>query len=148
MCTTNLLSISKGLVKELSFKIRGDDRGSLIALESSRDIPFEVKRIYYIFGTKEGIARGFHAHKTLKQVLIAVSGSVRIHCETSNNSQDIWLDSPSKGLYIDGLVWREMHDFSQGAFLVVLASELYTEADYIRNYDMFKQVATNDSSSF
>ena len=120
-----------------TFTVRGDERGSLIALEAGGAVPFEMKRVYYIFGTAEGVSRGFHAHRNLRQILIAVSGKVRIHCELEGRTEEVWLDSPNKGLCIEGLVWREMHDFTPDCVLMVLASEHYDEADYIREYSTF-----------
>lgn len=125
-------------VELFDFPVHGDARGFLIALECLKEIPFDVKRVYFIYDTKEGVARGFHAHRKLKQVLIAVSGSMTIHVEYGDEKKQILLDSPDKGLLIDGLVWREMHDFSNGAVLLVLANEHYIEKDYIRDYDQFK----------
>ena len=125
-------------VYEVEFDIKGDDRGSLIAIENLKDIPFEIERVYYIFGTKTDVARGFHAHKKLKQLLICVSGSVNIKCEYQDKIEMHSLKSPSQGLYIEGLVWREMFDFSPNAVLVVLASDFYSESDYIRSYSEFK----------
>ena len=119
------------------FPVHGDERGSLVALEAERDIPFKIRRAYYIYGTQQGVPRGFHAHRTLKQVLIAVSGAVCIHCEFNAKKEEFFLDKPNKGLLLDGLVWREMHDFSEGCVLLVLASEHYCEKDYIRNYEFF-----------
>lgn len=130
-------------VRMISFPVHGDSRGELIALESGREIPFDIKRTYYIYNTTEGISRGFHAHKELKQVLIAVSGVVKIRCEYNNCVKEVFLDSPTKGLLIEGLVWREMHDFSKDCVLLVLASGYYTEEDYIRNYDIFKMENNN-----
>lgn len=139
----------KAKTELLSFPIHGDARGSLVALECFKEIPFAIKRIYYIFGTQKNIPRGFHAHKELKQILISVSGSVTIHCEHNLHKRTYHLDSPDKGLLIEGLVWREMHDFSPNCVLLVLASEHYCEADYIRDYDIFKkEELDNDSSIF
>ena len=126
-------------VELVQFAVHGDSRGSLIALESEDDVPFKVRRTYYIYGTQAGTPRGFHAHRNLKQMLIAVSGSVTIHCEFYGQKQTFLLNSPEKGLLIEGLVWREMYDFSEGAVLLVLASEHYSEEDYIRDYNVFKQ---------
>ncbi|GMN99929.1 sugar 3,4-ketoisomerase [Parageobacillus thermoglucosidasius] len=126
-------------IRFIDFKIMGDERGSLISLEQNKNIPFEIKRVYYIFNTKKGVRRGFHAHKKLKQVLIAVKGSCKIHLDDGFDTKEIVLDNPSKGLYLDSLVWREMYDFSDDCVLLVLASEFYTEEDYIRNYDDFKK---------
>ena len=129
------------LVKELTFSPHGDARGQLIAIESLSDlIPFEVKRVYYIYDTTPGTIRGKHAHKVLKQVLICVSGACTIECEMPDGSKtEHRLDWPDRGLLIDGLVWRNMKDFSKDAVLVVLASEHYDETDYIRDYDQFKK---------
>ena len=136
------MAVSK--VYEVELDIKGDDRGSLIAVESLKEVPFEIKRIYYIFGTKTDVARGFHAHKKLKQLLICVSGSVNIKCEYQDKIETHSLNSPSQGLYMEGLVWREMFDFSPDAVLLVLASDFYNESDYIRSYDDFKnEMATN-----
>lgn len=124
-------------VKIIDFTVHGDIRGSLVALECTKEIPFTVRRVYYIFGTKADVSRGFHAHRKLKQLLIAVSGSVTILCEHGTEKKKFQLDSPDKGLLIEGLVWREMHDFSSDAVLLVLASEYYSEGDYIRDYGEF-----------
>ena len=115
----------------------GDRRGSLIALENGHNLPFDVKRVYYIYGTKENVSRGFHAHRKLKQMLIAVSGSVTIKCEYDGRKKEYTLSRPDEGLLIEGLVWREMHDFSSDCVLMVLADEYYSEADYIRDYKAF-----------
>jgi len=115
----------------------GDERGQLIAIEAQKDIPFEIKRVYYIYDTKEGVRRGFHAHKSLQQILVCVHGSCKIHLDNGTESQEVVLDKPTEGLYIASDMWREMYDFSPDAVLLVLASEHYTESDYIRNYDEF-----------
>ena len=125
------------LVQWLRFPVMGDERGSLIALEAEKIIPFAIKRVYYIFGTQPDVARGFHAHKALKQVTVCVSGKCRMLLDDGKNKESVWLDSPSKGILINDLVWREMHDFSEGCVLLVLASEHYDEADYIRDYNDF-----------
>lgn len=127
------------LVNKINFPIIGDDRGSLISIEPgfNKNVPFEVKRIYYIFGTKSGVSRGFHAHKKLKQVAIAVSGSCQILLDDGSQQRIVDLDSPDFGLLIEGMTWREMHNFSEDCVLMVLASEAYDESDYIRNYQDF-----------
>lgn len=128
------------LVKLIDFPPLGDDRGSLVALEANKTVPFDIKRVYYIFGTKPGVARGFHAHKALKQVAVCVTGSCRMLLDNGREKEELLLDSPTKGLVIEDLVWREMHDFTPDCVLLVLASEHYDEADYIRNYDDFLKV--------
>lgn len=123
----------------ISLQVHGDDRGSLIALENGHNLPFDVKRVYYIYGTKEGVSRGFHAHRKLKQLLIAVSGSVTVKTEHDGKTETHLLNRPDEGLLIEGFVWREMHDFSPDCVLIVLADDYYNEADYIRDYATFKR---------
>ena len=119
------------------FEIHGDDRGQLVALETMKNIPFSIKRVYYMWDTAEGVCRGGHAHKSLKQILICVHGSCKILLDDGMEKQSVLLDRPDEGLYIENSLWREMYDFSSDAVLMVLASELYDENDYIRNYDAF-----------
>ncbi|MCK6876072.1 FdtA/QdtA family cupin domain-containing protein [Enterobacter bugandensis] len=115
----------------------GDDRGSLVALEEENNIPFSIKRVYYIFDTKEGVRRGFHAHKKLKQVAIAVKGSCRFLLDDGTEKIEVVLDNPAQGLLIESCIWREMYDFSSDCVLMVLADSHYDENDYIRDYDAF-----------
>lgn len=122
----------------------GDERGSLVALEGGKSVPFHIKRVYYIFGTKEGVSRGFHAHRYLKQVAICVAGSCRFILDDGKFREEVLLEKSSEGLLIEGLTWREMHDFSPDCVLMVLASEYYDEADYIRDYRTFLKAANND----
>ena len=125
------------LIQWVHFPPLGDERGSLVALEGRKTVPFAIQRVYYIFGTKAGVARGFHAHHNLKQVAVCVTGKCRMILDDGKNREEAWLDSPTKGLLIGDLIWREMHDFSEDCVLLVLASEHYDEADYIRDYDVF-----------
>jgi dTDP-4-dehydrorhamnose 3,5-epimerase-like enzyme len=127
------------LIKIISFPPLGDDRGSLVALEAHKTVPFDVKRVYYIFGTQAGVSRGFHAHRRLQQVAVCVTGKCRMVLDDGQHREEVWLDSPTKGLLIGDFVWREMHDFSPDCVLLVLASEHYNETDYIRSYDDFMQ---------
>ncbi len=125
------------LIQQIQFDAFGDERGQLVPLEAHKNIPFDIKRVYYIFGTKPGIRRGFHAHRNLKQMLICTSGGCRILLDDGKNQQQVHLNQLNMGLYIDGMVWREMYDFSEDCVLMVLASDLYDEADYIRDYEQF-----------
>jgi dTDP-4-dehydrorhamnose 3,5-epimerase-like enzyme len=125
------------LIKLIEFNRLGDDRGGLISLEQNQNIPFDIKRVYYIFDTKEGVARGFHAHKDLQQVAICVKGSCRFILDNGVQSESVILNKPNIGLFINSMIWREMHDFSEDCVLMVLASNNYDEADYIRDYDHF-----------
>ncbi len=131
--------------KLVDFKTLGDNRGSLIAIEEGYNAPFDIKRVYYIFDTKKGVERGFHAHKNLKEIGIAVKGSCTFILDDGKNKEEIILNNPNKGLYIENLIWREMKDFSSDCVLVVLASEHYDENDYIRDYDKFLKVISSDS---
>ena len=133
------------LIQWIHFPPLGDERGSLVALETGKTVPFDIKRVYYIFATQKDVARGFHAHKDLKQIVVCVTGKCRMILDDSKIRQEIWLDSPTKGLLISDLVWREMHDFSQDCVLLVLASEHYDESDYIRDYEDFIKIARDAS---
>ncbi|MBE4730065.1 WxcM-like domain-containing protein [Vibrio parahaemolyticus] len=124
----------------ISFQKMGDERGSLISLEQHKNIPFDIKRIYYIFDTQSGLARGFHAHYDLEQVAICMKGCVTFLIDDGTTKETVTLSSPDVGLHIKGLKWREMHDFSEDCVLMVVASELYDEADYIRDYAEFLNV--------
>ncbi len=124
-------------IEKYSFLPHGDARGQLIAIEEFKDIPFDVKRVYYIYDTLEGVVRGHHAHKSLQQILICVHGSCKIKLDDGKEQEIVLLDKPNEGLYVSNVMWREMFDFSPDAVLLVLASEYYDEADYIRNYDDF-----------
>ena len=120
-----------------NFQTHGDDRGQLIALEEMKDIPFRIKRVYYMFDTQKGIRRGFHSHRTLQQILVCVSGKCKILLDDGDEKQTVVLDKPYEGLYIGPNIWREMYDFSEDAVLMVFASEYYDENDYIRDYEKF-----------
>ena len=124
-------------VKTYTFPPHGDDRGQLGAIEAMKDLPFEVRRVYYIYDTLPGVRRGFHAHLNLQQILLCVNGSCKIHLDNGTDTAEVTLDKPNVGLYISNDMWREMYDFTPGTVLLVLASEYYDEADYIRNYDVF-----------
>ncbi len=119
------------------FQPHGDDRGQLISLEEFNDIPFRIKRVYYMYDTKEGVHRGFHAHKSLEQILICIHGSCKVLLDNGKEKKVVPLEKPYEGLYISNDMWREMYDFSPDAVLMVLASEIYDESDYIRDYEDF-----------
>ncbi len=132
-------------VEFVNFDIKGDNRGNLIAIEQLKNIPFEIQRVYYIFNTKEGVRRGFHAHKNLKQMAVCLSGSCKFLLDDGKEKIDeVVLDSSQKGLLIENMVWHEMYDFSVDCILLVLASEYYNENDYIRDYNEFLKECKND----
>ena len=128
-------------IVKYAFQQHGDDRGMLVALEEFNDIPFEIKRVYYMYDTKTDVHRGFHAHKCLEQILVCICGSCKVLLDNGEEKKVISLEKPYEGLYIANDMWREMYDFSPDAVLLVLASDYYNEQDYIRDYDEFKRIA-------
>ena len=124
-------------VIKYAFQQHGDDRGMLVALEEYKDIPFEIKRVYYMYDTKKDVHRGFHAHKSLEQILICIHGSCKVLLDNGTEKKIVSLEKPYEGLNIANNMWREMYDFSEDAVLMVLASEYYKEEDYIRDYNEF-----------
>ena len=125
------------------FQPHGDERGQLIALEEFRDIPFRIKRVYYMYDTAPGVVRGKHAHKSLEQILVCIHGSCKVKLDNGRETKVVLLEQPYEGLYVANNMWREMYDFSEDAVLMVLASELYDEQDYIRDYDVFLRMVTS-----
>ena len=119
------------------FQPHGDERGQLVALEEFKDIPFKIKRVYYMYDTVNGVVRGHHAHKSLKQILICIHGSCKILLDNGTEKKVVPLEKPYEGLYVANDMWHEMFEFSEGAVLMVLASDIYDENDYIRNYEEF-----------
>lgn len=116
----------------------GDYRGNLSFIEGGRHIPFDIRRVYYIYDVPAGESRGGHAHRQVHQVMLALSGSFDILLDNGIEKTKITLNTPYIGLYIPNLVWREIVNFSTGAVLMVLASEYYDENDYIRDYREFR----------
>nr|MCR4942487.1 FdtA/QdtA family cupin domain-containing protein [Campylobacter sp.] len=116
----------------------------LIALESNRQIPFEIKRVFYIYGTQKNISRGNHSHYKTKQFLIAVNGSCKVTLDNGKTKETFDLNNPNLGLFQDVLIWGSMHNFSKDCVLLVLADKYYDESDYIRDYDEFLK-ALNDT---
>jgi hypothetical protein len=114
-----------------------EPRGNLTFIESNNHVPFDIKRVYYLYDVPGGTVRGGHAHKELQQLLIALSGSFDITLDDGIQQTKITLNRPSFGLKICPMIWRELHNFSSGAVCLVLASLPYCESDYFRNYDEF-----------
>lgn len=126
----------------IDLQVHGDARGSLVALEQAAGLPFAIQRVYYIFGTAKDTARGFHAHHQLQQLAICVAGSCTMIVDDGVQRAAVPLDRPNRGLHIGSPVWREMTDFSADCVLLVVASAPYEDADYIRDYDEFRRIAT------
>lgn len=131
-------------IKYFEYDVMSDEEcecGTLIALEETKNIPFEIKRVFYIYGVDTSVSRGEHAHKESNQVLIAVHGSCEIVFDDGKQRQKILLDSPNKGIFQKNMIWGEMQQFSKDCVLMVLSDSFYCVNDYIRDYDDFLQLA-------
>lgn len=120
-----------------SFRSFGDERGELVVLEGNRSIPFSIRRVYYIRDTKRGVERGFHAHKNLQQVAVAITGSCDMILDDGESEMTVHLNSPNRGILIEPKVWHYMKNFSDDCVLAVFADDYYDETDYIRSYKDF-----------
>lgn len=128
------------VIKIISIKtVSTPDIGSLSFFEAERDIPFPIKRIYYIHNVPKNTQRGAHAHKTLRQILFCPFGSINILLDNGTEKVEVLLDNPSKGLVLDSCIWRDMIWMIENSVLCVAASDYYDENDYIRNYDEFME---------
>lgn len=125
--------------KMLSFLQLGDDRGHLVVVEGMKDIPFEIKRIFYIYGTKSDVVRGQHANRNSEFVLINLAGSCKIKVDDGKNIETIILDKAHEGIYLDKMVWKDMYDFSKDSILLVLSNYSYDSQEYVRDYNEFKK---------
>lgn len=130
--------INTGIIE---FKKMDNEYGRLTPVEALKDIPFEIKRVYYITNVPYNVTRGFHSHRNLEQVLVCLNGSVKIRVKTPFEEDIVELRDPAKGLYIGNMIWREMFEFSEHSVLLVLASEYYNEDDYLRTYDEYHKEA-------
>ena len=127
-------------VELVRFPVHGDKRGSLIALEGGQNIPFEIRRVYYIYGVSAALPRGFHAHRKLNQILICIHGKINVHCEYGEKEEEYILDSSDKGLLIGSFVWHSMTFIDEKSVLLVIADGHYNQSDYIRDYQEFKKI--------
>lgn len=131
-------------VRLLQFQENGDERGRLVVVEGGLDIPFEIKRVFYIYGSDSEVVRGKHANRRSEFVLINVAGSSKVHViDPSGNEVVISLTRPHTGIYLPAMVWKDMYDFSPDSVLLVLASEHYDPDEYIRDFDEFQRVVKN-----
>lgn len=127
----------KELGRIITLHTISDPRGNLTVAEENLELPFDLKRAYWIYNVPQGGSRGGHAHKRLQQVLVAVSGSFTVTLDNGTETKTYLLDNPAEGLFIDTEIWRTLDDFSAGAVCMVLASELYEPNDYLYEYDEF-----------
>lgn len=128
------------LCKIINFPVVTDYRGNLTFIEENRHVPFEIKRVYYLYDVPTGAVRGGHAHIKLEQVIIAISGSFEIIIDDGYTRKSVFLNRPHYGLYIPPGIWRELVNFSSNSVALVLASLPYDEKDYIRDYEKFKKM--------
>lgn len=135
-------------IKILRFLDLGDERGNLVVVEGSGvDIPFEIKRVFYIYGSDAEVIRGRHANRKTEFVMINVSGKSKVKIDNGYEKRIIELDCPGMGLYLSTMVWKDMYDFSADSVLLVLASEHYDAEEYIRDYDAYiREVRNSDSA--
>lgn len=133
-------------VQMLDFPEHGDERGHLVIAEGMKDIPFEIKRVFYIYGSEQDVIRGRHANRKTEFVLINVAGTSKVKVKDGEGNEAIFcLNRPHTGIYLPTMVWKDMYDFSPDSVLLVLASEYYDASEYIRNYDDFvKEIKCED----
>lgn len=124
-------------IELIQLRTHGDARGQLIALEQERNVPFDIRRVYYLFATRQDVHRGQHAHRNLRQLVVALHGSVRFLADDGHGPVEVLLDDPARGLLLGGMVWRDLYDFSADCVLMVLADQCYDADDYILDYDEF-----------
>jgi oxalate decarboxylase/phosphoglucose isomerase-like protein (cupin superfamily) len=137
-----LLSIER--CKLIYFPKIHDSRGNLSFIEEKNQVPFQIKRVYYLYDVPSGATRGGHAHKALEQIIIALSGSFDVILDDGKNKQAYFLNRPHYGVYIPPGVWRELENFSSNSIALSLVSAPYEESDYIRDYEVFKKMMQND----
>ncbi len=125
----------------IRFDVKTNKSGSLVPLESLKNIPFDIKRVFYIYGVDPEKKRGQHTQKTLKEVVVCLRGKCKIRLEDATGEKTFELDRPDTGLYIGPMVWREMSDFSSDCILLAVADQLYDEKDYVRDYQEYRKVA-------
>jgi dTDP-4-dehydrorhamnose 3,5-epimerase-like enzyme len=123
--------------KLIKLRTNSDYRGDISFLEGNHEIPFAIKRIYYLYNVPENLSRGSHAHKNLEQLIIPISGSFNITLDDGYKKRTYLLNSPNQGLYVCPMIWRDLEHFSRNACCLVLASDYFSEHDYLRDYDGF-----------
>lgn len=134
------------LYRKLQFPDLGDERGKLVVAEGELDIPFSIKRVFYMYGSDDSIVRGQHANRESEFVLINVAGSSKVMITDGENKEIVELKRPMEGLYIPKMIWKEMYDFSPDSVLLVLASTHYDGSEYIRDFDEYKRELNNIQS--
>ena len=136
----------KGIIK-LKFPRIKDSRGNISFIENSIHVPYDIKRVYYLYDIPANSKRGGHAHRTTQQTIIAVSGSFDVHIDNGKEKLTIHLNRPYEGLLLPNMIWREIDNFSSGSNCLVIASELYDEKEYIRDYSNFKKMTSSHGTN-
>lgn len=133
-------------VRMLEFPQHGDERGHLVVVEGCKDIPFDIKRVFYIYGSDPDVVRGQHANRRTEFVLVNVAGRSKVRVRDGKNNEAVFsINRPHTGIYLPKMVWKDMYDFSEDSVLLVLASEAYDSAEYIRDYDDFVREVNADA---
>lgn len=133
-------------VQVKTFPLHGDDRGHLVVVEGMKDISFEIKRLFYIYGSDRAVVRGCHANRKSQFVLINVAGTSKVKAKDGlGNEKIVSLDKPNIGVYLPTMVWKDMYDFSEDSVLLVLSDEPYDAEEYIRDYDEFCRIAAAEA---
>lgn len=131
-------------IQLIEFQQKGDSRGQMVIVEGKREIPFHIKRVFYIYGSDESVIRGQHANKNSEFVLINVAGNSKVKVKDGLGNEKIFsLDKPHMGIYLPKMIWKEMYDFSRDSVLLCLASELYDPEEYIRDYADYVRIVNN-----
>lgn len=132
-------------VQMLEFSQRGDERGYLVVVEGGNDIPFDIKRIFYIYGSDTSVIRGQHANRESEFVLINVAGQSKVRVKDGKGNEAVFsLNRPHTGIYLPKMVWKDMYDFSEDSVLLCLASEHYNPEEYIRDYEEFVAIVKEE----
>ncbi|MHC1749544.1 MAG: FdtA/QdtA family cupin domain-containing protein [Cellulosilyticaceae bacterium] len=131
--------------KWIDFPNLGDERGNLVVIQSDTQLPFAMKRIFYMYGSEKNVVRGQHANKKSEFVFVCLKGSCKVLIDTGNEKEIVTLDNPEQGLYLDKMVWKDMYEFTEDAVLLVLSNENYDANEYIRDYNDFIEFAKERS---
>jgi len=142
MMNTKNGKVENSLPEITNFNVLGDNRGNLVAIEQNKDVPFDIRRVFYVYGTSDE-PRGFHAHHLTKQALICLQGSVTIELDNGTDKREYLLDSKDKMLIQDKMVWGVNKNFSKDCILLVLSNMSYVKEDYITDYEKFKSITAH-----
>jgi hypothetical protein len=132
------------IIEEIILNVNGDNTGKLVSIESKKNIPFNIERIFYIYGTSGDSIRGKHANKNSQFVMVCLNGSVKVMVDDGKNKEEVLLNNPFSAIFIPKMTWKEMYDFSTDCILLVISDCVYDSEEYIKNYDLFLEVVSNE----